>query len=296
MFVDTSIRRSCCWISAQIIKVTVNRSLFTSCAQRIADNPSLTLTSTPSVLNALKDVIHRAEAASRKRPEHVAALCTGDLPRVVAVSKTKPASAIIDCYLGGDQRHFGENYAKELLKKATDPDVLRLCPDIKWHFIGPASSTSNVKTVMKCPNLFVVETVQNTKIVDFMNQSLSKSNRKEKLNVMLQINTSGEPQKGGVLPGVDALSLTRYVLEAGVHLNLKGFMTIGSFGHDVHTGPNPDFVRLVETRDSICRELNLRPEDFELSMGMSGDFEHAIEMGSSNVRIGSTIFGAREAK
>ena len=62
------------------------------------------------------------------------------------------------------------------------------------------------------------------------------------------------------------------------------------------SGPNPDFVKLIETRDFICRGLNLRPEDYELSMGMSGDFEHAIELGSDNVRIGTTIFGAREAK
>ena len=60
------------------------------------------------------------------------------------------------------------------------------------------------------------------------------------------------------------------------------------------SGPNPDFIKLIETRDSICRELNLQQEDFELSMGMSGDFEHAIKLGSANVRIGTTIFGARD--
>ena len=58
-------------------------------------------------------------------------LCTGLRPRIVAVSKTKPISAIIDCYLAGGHRHFGENYAKELFAKSTNPDVLRLCPDIR---------------------------------------------------------------------------------------------------------------------------------------------------------------------
>ena len=61
-------------------------------------------------------------------------------------------------------------------------------------------------------------------------------------------------------------------------------------------GPNPDFVKLIETRAFICQELGLHPEDYELSMGMSGDFEHAFHLGSSNVRIGTTIFGTREAK
>ena len=141
------------------------------------------------------------------------------------------------------------------------------------------------------------------------------------------VNTSHEAQKGGVMPGADAVSLTRHIVEKGGNMNLKGFMTIGSFDHDLSTGmssyaskvgekilvaelrcisssyfsislvgPNPDFVKLIETRDSICGELNLQPDDFELSMGMSGDFEHAIHLGSTNVRIGTTIFGTREAK
>ena len=143
------------------------------------------------------------------------------------------------------------------------------------------------------------------------------------------VNTSHEAQKGGVMPGADAVSLTRHIVEKGGNMNLKGFMTIGSFDHDLSTGmrlpimsakwkerfscggakthffllfsislvgPNPDFVKLIETRDSICGELNLQPDDYELSMGMSGDFEHAIHLGSTNVRIGTTIFGTREVK
>lgn len=246
-------------------------------------------TASSSIAEALKNVVNRVEAA------HSSRLVRKGPPRIVAVSKTKPVSDIIDCYSAG-QRHFGENYAKELLTKSTDADVQRFCPEIKWHFIGPASSSSNVKLVMKCPNLYVVETVQSAKIVNLMSGILQKSRRSNKLGVMIQINTSGESQKGGVLPGEDALSLTRHLLENGIGMDLKGFMTIGSFDHDPNSGPNPDFVKLLETRDIICRGLNLRPEDYELSMGMSGDFEHAIELGSDNVRIGTTIFGAREAK
>lgn len=247
--------------------------------------------SSPAMIQALRNVNRRIEKAAYKRRNN-----HGRLPRIVAVSKTKPISDIIDCYLSGGQRHFGENYAKELFTKSTNPDILRLCPDIRWHFIGPASSSSNVKTVMRCRNLFMVETLQNIKVANQMDEILKRSKREEKLNVMVQINTSNEPQKGGVSVGAEAVSLTNHILRNSSHIQLKGFMTIGSFDHDCNKGPNPDFVTLIETRESICRELNLEPDDFELSMGMSGDFEHAIELGSTNVRIGTTIFGARDVK
>jgi len=260
-----------------------------SCSSYVAAQTAEVTSSSPAMIDALHRVTQRAENAALKRNN-------GSRPRIVAVSKTKPISAIIDCYLAGGHRHFGENYAKELFAKSTNPDVLRLCPDIRWHFIGPAASTSNVKTVMKCRNLFMVETLQSVKVADLMNDSLMRTKRDEKLNVMIQINTSNEAQKGGVHPGIDAISLTNHVLKNSSNLVLKGFMTIGSFDHDYSTGPNPDFEKLIETRDSICHELNLKQEDYELSMGMSGDFEHAIALGSTNVRIGTTIFGARDVK
>lgn len=85
------------------------------------------------------------------------------------------------------------------------------------------------------------------------------------------------------------------------HINAKcpslefvGLMTIGSFGHDLSQGPNPDFQVLLSLREELCRKLGAPPEQVELSMGMSVDFQHAIEVGSTNVRIGSTIFGERD--
>lgn len=215
--------------------------------------------------------------------------------RLVAVSKTKPVSAIIACYEAG-QRHFGENYAKELLSKATDKDILKFCPEIRWHFIGPSTQSSSLKTVLKCPNLFMIETIQNIKSVELLNKSLKKRISMDKINVMIQINTSHEAQKGGVFPGSDAVSLTHYLVTKAPNLCLKGFMTIGSYDSQQMQGPNPDFLSLVETRSMICKELDLDPSMFELSMGMSGDFEEAIRLGSNNVRVGSTIFGARESK
>lgn len=73
-------------------------------------------------------------------------------------------------------------------------------------------------------------------------------------------------------------------------------MTIGRFGYDLANGPNPDFLCLRKCRDDLCKELGLNWRDVGLSMGMSDDFEHAISLGSTNVRVGSSIFGARPKK
>lgn len=71
-------------------------------------------------------------------------------------------------------------------------------------------------------------------------------------------------------------------------------MTIGSFDHDLTTGPNPDFIALRDCKTKVCQNFGFNADRLELSMGMSNDFEHAIQHGSTNVRVGSTIFGARE--
>lgn len=142
----------------------------------------------------------------------------------------------------------------------------------------------------------MLESLQSVYVVNQINGILRQSKRREKLNVMVQINTSVNKSEMGVSPGSDAVSLTNHILQNGSHLNLKGFMTIGGSDHDSSTGPNPDYIKLMETRECICRELNLQPKDYELSMGMSGDFEHAIEMGSNNVRIGTPIFGGGNVK
>merc|ERR1712168_854221 len=188
--------------------VSARRQFMTS-AKLLLEQPASSPPSLSPIVKALNDVMHRVDTAYELRGNGAS---FSQVPqRVVAVSKTKPTSAIIDCYSGG-QRHFGENYAKELYTKATDADILRLCPDIRWHFIGPATTTSNVKLVLKSPNLFMVETVQSVKIADLMNGIMKKSKRATQLNVMVQVNTSQEEQKGGVLSGEEALALTRHLI------------------------------------------------------------------------------------
>jgi len=104
------------------------------------------------------------------------------------------------------------------------------------------------------------------------------------------VNTSGEESKFGVEPGA-VVELAQHVAQQCPHLRLAGLMTIGQ---PDYTSRPENFECLSRCRDEVAMALGLAPGDLELSMGMSGDFERAIEMGSTNVRVGSTIFGARE--
>lgn len=96
------------------------------------------------------------------------------------------------------------------------------------------------------------------------------------------------------LPPAETAALVEHINAKCPSLEFVGLMTIGSFGHDLSQGPNPDFQVLLSLREELCKKLGAPPEQVELSMGMSMDFQHAIEVGSTNVRIGSTIFGERD--
>lgn len=192
------------------------------------------------------------------------------------------------------QRNFGENYVNELVEKSRDEALLEVCPDIKWHFIGHLQS-NKVNKITTIPNLYMIETIDSEKLANTVNKSWKRVEEKEPLNVMIQINTSGEDQKSGIDPQ-EAYKLVNHIRQNCPGLLFKGLMTIGAMNHDLNLGPNPDFQKLLECRKNVSEQLNLNELDIELSMGMSNDFEHAIENGSSNIRVGSTIFGARQYK
>ncbi|KAI1634667.1 hypothetical protein F4809DRAFT_643191 [Biscogniauxia mediterranea] len=242
--------------------------------------------------------------------DRVAAVAKGREVRLVAVSKLKPANDILALVKQTQQLHFGENYAQELGQKA------ELLPrSIQWHFIGGLQS-GHCKNLSKIPNLFCVSSVDTPKKAQLLDKhrgeylsslpppsSSSSSSLSSPppgpLNVHVQVNTSGESTKSGCAPGADTVALCRLVEESLPHLRLLGLMTIGAIARSVATpdspGGNPDFACLREQRDLVVRELGLaRP--LELSMGMSEDFEGAVAMGSDEVRVGSTIFGARPPK
>ncbi|XP_029426543.1 LOW QUALITY PROTEIN: pyridoxal phosphate homeostasis protein [Nannospalax galili] len=268
---------------------------------------------------ALRAVKERVQQAVARRPRDLPAI----QPRLVAVSKTKPADMVIEAYDHG-QRTFGENYVQELLEKASNPKILSSCPEIKWHFIGHLQK-QNVNKLMgsreetkwaslqtlkaslppgtyffrkapppkAVPNLFMLETVDSVKLADKVNSSWQKKGSAGRLKVMVQINTSGEESKYGVPPS-ETIAVAEYIKSNCPSLEFVGLMTIGSFGHDLSQGPNPDFQVLLSLREELCKKLGIAVDQVELSMGMSMDFQHAIEVGSTNVRIGSTIFGERD--
>ena len=221
--------------------------------------------------------------------------------RLVAVSKTKPVEMLMECYDAG-QRRFGENYVQELIQKA------QVMPkDIEWHFIGPLQSNKAALLVKQVgASLAVVETVSTMKLARKLNraaedvnadvcqrrESDSESDDKYKyqLGVYIQVNTSGEASKSGVGVGDEAIALAKGIVEECPYLSFQGVMTIGA------PGDYSCFDKLVACRKAVARAIGngMEDSDLELSMGMSGDYEEAIRRGATNVRVGSTIFGARD--
>lgn len=236
---------------------------------------------------AVKGTLERIQQACARRPKDL----QYSHPRLVAVSKTKPKEAILEAYNAG-QRHFGENYVQELLEKGHDPEIAAQCPDLKWHFIGHLQS-NKVAKVVQVPRLEYVETIHDEKLATQVNNAWAKSHPDRKLKVFVQINTSGEENKHGATPEL-AEALVTHVIHACPSLEFVGLMTIGKYGYDMAQGPNPDFLELVKCKADICKKLSLDEKSVELSMGMSTDYEHAIELGSTNVRVGSSIFGERD--
>ncbi|RCK56262.1 hypothetical protein Cantr_05578 [Candida viswanathii] len=205
--------------------------------------------------------------------------------QLIAVSKLKPSSDIMALYSAG-VRHFGENYVQELIGKAQE-----LPRDIQWHFIGGLQSGKAKDLSKHVENLYAVETVDSLKKCKQLNNTREKVGG-EVINVYLQVNTSGEEQKSGFLKIEDIESTIEYLIsDESKKLNVLGLMTIGSFDESVSAdGENKDFKKLMETKQILDKKFNL---DLELSMGMSNDFEQAIKQGSTSVRVGTTIFGAR---
>ena len=227
----------------------------------------------------LTDVAARVAAAAVRTGRQAANV------RLVAVGKTKPASQLRECYDAG-HRTFGENYVQELVEKAPQmPD------DTVWHFIGHLQSNKARALVTGVPNLACLETLDSEKLANKLDAACAECNRADPLRVMLQVNTSGEESKFGLPPGEACVSLARHVVDTCPRLQLAGLMTIGK---PDYTSEPENFLCLARCRDELCAALQLPKGSLELSMGMSGDFEQAIQMGSGNVRVGSTIFGARE--
>jgi PLP dependent protein len=227
-----------------------------------------------TLINNARYVTKKKNDAAKKNGRDVNAV------QLVCVSKTKPAENIQTLYDAGF-RVFGENYFQELLEKAAT-----LPQDIKWHFIGNLQSAKASKLVRAVPNLSVVETVDTIKLAKKLNTACEAAGR-SLLSIYIQVDTSGEETKSGVDPA-DVISFVQSIKAECPLLEVAGLMTIGA--PDDYTC----FDKLVKSRADLAATLGVDPLSLALSMGMSGDYEEAILRGATNVRVGSTIFGARD--
>ena len=200
---------------------------------------------------------------------------------LVSVSKLKPIEDLKEAYEAGC-RVFGENYVDELVEKA--PQL----PEAKFHLIGHLQS-NKVSKVCHIDNLAMIETVDSIKLADKINNSWG--NQRAPLPIMVQVNTSGEPQKFGIQRGESLINLIDHINKNCKNLLFKGLMTIGEIGESKR-----DFETLIDIRKECSEALKCDINTIELSMGMSSDYELACTMGASYVRVGSSIFGARPPK
>jgi hypothetical protein len=205
----------------------------------------------------------------------------GDTTRrvtLVAVSKAKPAQAVRDAFAAG-VRDFGESYVQEALPKLASLRDLAAT----WHFIGHLQG-NKARDVARAFDW--VHGVDRARLASAL--ARGRPAERGKLNVCVQVNISGEATKGGVAPG-DALALAREVA-AMPELALRGLMGMAAPTDDVGE-QRREFAILRRVRDEIVA-AGIALDT--LSMGMSDDFEAAIREGSTMVRVGTAIFGARQ--
>ncbi len=201
---------------------------------------------------------------------------------IVAVSKIQANETIINGIKSGI-RVLGENYAQEMTKKnKAIPEVDGIKPE--WHFIGHLQR-NKVKYI--APFVELIHTVDSAKLAWEISQQAEKNGRT--IRCLLQVNTSGEPSKSGCEPN-ELLQLVGDVLEIP-HLKFEGLMTIGSFSEDMEI-VRSEFIMLRNLLEQVKEKY---PESgfVHLSMGMSHDYPLAIEEGATFVRVGTSIFGAR---
>lgn len=198
--------------------------------------------------------------------------------KLIAVSKTFPVEAIVEAYNAG-QRIFGENKVQELVHK-----VPQLPDDIQWHHIGHLQGNKAAPAVELAT---VIEAIDSVKLLNRVNRLASERDVVQK--VLLEINISGEESKFG--EGESAsFDFASLALELP-NIKLEGLMTMAPFGVD-ECELRKVFSGLRELRNTIEKRFDAKLP--ELSMGMSSDYEIAIEEGSTMVRIGTAIFGKRD--
>ena len=223
-------------------------------------------------LNQIRDRMSRAALRVGRDPDDV---------RLVAVSKKIPPDLINEAFTYG-QTVFGENYLQEAALK-----IEQLPPGINWHFIGHLQSN---KAALAASMFDIVETVDRLKVARALDRSL-EDRGKGGLPILVQVNIGLEPQKSGVMPGeIAGLLLDLQMLK---NIQVQGLMVMPPFSSDAEE-VRPYFRQTRELAFSLRDQGLLATEGkIELSMGMSNDYEAAIEEGSTLVRVGTALFGQR---
>ena len=221
-------------------------------------------------LQAVRARIADAAVRANRAPDSV---------QLLAVSKTVDTAHIVEAWHAG-QRAFGENVAQEGVVKVRSLAHL----DIEWHFIGPVQGN---KTRLVAEHFSWVHSIDRLRIAQRLNDARPPG--LPSLNVLIQVNVSGETSKGGVAPGDETVLAA--ALRHMPRLRLRGLMTIPE--------PTPDpairHARFARLRKSLVSLQAIEPGLDTLSMGMSDDLEAAIAEGATLVRVGTALFGARIA-
>jgi pyridoxal phosphate enzyme (YggS family) len=231
-----------------------------------------------SILENVAAVRERIAAAARRSGR------SPDEISLMAVSKTQSIEKIREGY-GAGLRLFGENRVQEFTGKA---GALSDWHDAEWHMIGHLQTNKAGKAV----ELFrAVDSVDSLKLAEKLDAAARVAGKK--LDVLIEINVGGEAAKTGVAPDSAALEELLAAASRLDALVFRGLMTVPPFTEDPD-GARPYFRRLRELRDSIAGRGVRNVAMDELSMGMSHDFEIAIEEGSTCARLGTAIFGERK--
>jgi hypothetical protein len=226
------------------------------------------------VAENLRDVRTRI-AAARGDGARAGPGCA-DSVELIAVTKTHPAEAVIAALEAG-QRLFGENRVQEAAAKF--PPLRARYPDLKLHLIGPLQTNKVRLAVESCD---AIQTVDRDRLAEALASELGRQDKR--LDLFVQVNTGEEPQKTGILPA----EADDFIRRCRDHYKLPvvGLMCIPPA--EEHPAPHFALLREIARRqNSILGGLG------QLSMGMSGDYETAIQFGATHVRVGTAIFGAR---
>lgn len=231
-----------------------------------------------SIQENLRKIQERIAAAAKRAGRRATEIT------LVGVSKTQPAEAIREAHEAG-LRHFGENRVQEWEGKRGALDDLS---DAAWHLIGHLQSN---KAARAAKLFHSVDSVDDAALAERLDRARQEAVGSSRLRVLIEVHIAEEATKSGA--SISELPRLAGQIMSASHLNLRGLMCIPPF-LDRANDARPYFRKLRELRDGLASQLGIALP--ELSMGMSHDFEVAIEEGATEIRVGTALFGARGVK